>query len=301
MSFTPPVWSLTASQLMDHKSLTTMLGVTFSPQADQNNALYLWRADVDRAIALKLPIPDEVLLSRQRGAHPIASQQILNAKGRPFTWSFSALQDFEGCPLRYAHRRFFCDVTEPETEAQRWGNRVHKAGELHVLGQDHKDPEAFAVVQKYAELFRSAGAEAEIEVCLNENMKPVSWFAKDAWFRMKLDILLTQPHQTTYADYKTGKQKDDYDQLEVCCAMLSVVRPEIEVFNGKYIWLREQTTSGRIIPKSEIPQLMEKTLGRIARMKKAWESGNFPARPSGLCRWSTGQCPAYDKCQYRKG
>jgi hypothetical protein len=307
MTFVPPVWSLTASQLEDHAELVSMTGARFSPKTDLNNALYMWRGDVDRAITLKLPVPPEVIASRQRNAHPITSPTILkNVKGRPFTWSFSSLADFEGCPKRYAHKRFYCDVVEEETEALRDGNRVHAAAEQALKGEPVKEPGQLPRLEPFLGLFlhlREQGAvvEAEVEVCLTENMQPVSWFAKDAWYRGKLDVVITQPHQTTYADWKAGKVKDDPDQLKICCAALSIVRPEIELFNPKFLWLKERRATGCApLTKDDVRRVWEQTLARVTRMKKSWEVETFPARPSGLCRWSTGQCPAFDKCAYRK-
>lgn len=312
MSFTPPLWSLTAAQLADYTVLTSMDGTIVRPGTDPNNALYVWRADVDRALALKLPVGDEVLMSRQRNAHPIKSPAILqNAKGRPFTWSFTSLDDFLGCPKRYAHRRFYCDVIEEETEALRDGNRVHKAAEQMLKGEPVSEPHQLPRLQPFLNLFleaRSKGAlvEAEVEVVLSEQMQPVSWFAKDAWFRGKLDVLVTSGTTCAYYDWKTGSVKDNYDQLKICCAALSIVRPEIEVFAPKFIWLKAPLPKDRPqgcdpIKRADIPAIWEDTLGKVERMKKAWASENFPAKPSGLCRWKTGQCPAYSICQYRKG
>ena len=56
----------------------------------------------------------------------------LNARGKPFSWSYSALSEFESCPARYAAKRFYCTTVEAETEQQIWGIRVHKAFEERV-------------------------------------------------------------------------------------------------------------------------------------------------------------------------
>ena len=308
MSFTPPLWSLTLPQVLTHPLLVTMDGSKIRPLDDPSNATYMWRADVDRALMLKLPVSDEVILSRQRNAHPIKSPAILaNAKGRPFTWSFSALQQFEQCPKAYAHKRFYCDVIEEETEALRDGNRVHAAAEQKIKGEPVKEPSQLPRLEPFLSLFlaqRAKGAtvEAEVEVCLTENMEPVSWFDKRAWYRGKLDVVITNGQKASYFDWKTSQKiKDDPDQLKICCASLSIIRPEIEVFNPKYVWLKHQQATGcGELTKDDVAKIWEDTLVRVNRMKKAWEVETFPARPSGLCKWKTGQCPAFDKCKYRK-
>ena len=43
---------------------------------------------------------------------------------KPFAWSYSALGAFETCPHRYMVTRVTKAITEPQTEATLWGNRV---------------------------------------------------------------------------------------------------------------------------------------------------------------------------------
>jgi hypothetical protein len=51
----------------------------------------------------------------------------LNAKGKPFSWSFSAVNDFDTCPYQYAAKRYHCTVQFEDTPATIWGTRVHDA------------------------------------------------------------------------------------------------------------------------------------------------------------------------------
>ena len=118
----------------------------------------------------------------------------LNAKNTPFSWSFTALADYEGCAARYAASRFYCTVPFQESAASIWGSRVHKAGELFLKGIPHKDEEALLPVEPYCTAILRTGhkVEAEVEVTLTRGMAPTSWFAKDAWFRAKLDVVVTK-------------------------------------------------------------------------------------------------------------
>ena len=47
--------------------------------------------------------------------------KILNAKGRPFSWSFSRLNDFENCPKKYAEASFYCTAPYVQTPEGAWG------------------------------------------------------------------------------------------------------------------------------------------------------------------------------------
>jgi hypothetical protein len=240
----------------------------------------------------------------------------LNAKGRPFSWSFSALNNFEGCPKRYSHEKFHCDVPYVQNEAAKWGDRVHKAAENFVKGLPVTDPDAFKEVQKYATVFKAqkdGGAEVipELQIVLDQNMKPLTgkdaWYSKKAWFRIMIDVPIIRSTAANVFDYKTGGKsaKDDTEQLELCCAALGIIRPEIDTFTGKLVWTKHDTVSaGCSLGRSDLDKVWQGILPRVQRMEDAWRSGKFPARPSGLCRWKGGpengggQCPAYDKCEY---
>jgi hypothetical protein len=129
-------------------------------------------------------------------------------------------------------------------------------------------------------------------------MQPVSWFAKMAWFRCKLDVVVIKGQQGNYYDWKTGsKIKDDVDQLKIGCSTLAIVRPELENFTGKLIWTKHDTvTGGCDMTRADTQDFWSKTLGRVDRLRRAWETETFPARSSGLCPW----CAAYSECPYAK-
>ena len=216
----------------------------------------------------------------------------LNAKGKPFSWSPTALASFENCPAMYAAERFYCTSKFEESVATIWGSRVHKAAELGIKGKDHKDPEAFAPVAPYIAALKASGhfLEAETEITLNENLELTGWFAKDAWLRTKLDVIVTKHHPNTAViiDFKTGKIRESSDQLTIYAAALEKTRAGIDFFEGKYIWTKfKQVTGIKPIKREEIPQVWENILPRVARMQAAWDADNFPAKPSGLCPY----CP----------
>jgi len=276
---------------------------------DPKYAYYIWSADVDNAIYSGKLLPE----NNPKGATAppnITKGQIvtepLNAKGRPLSWSFTGLTDFEGCPKRYAESKFYCRVAWVDTPQIIWGNRQHSAAENAVKGLPVTDLEALAPVKKYTDAFikqRTLGAEvlAEMEIVLDRNMKPLksakAWFSKDAWFRAKLDVTIIRGTTANLYDYKSGKMKDDPDQLRICAAALAVVRPEIELYIPKFIWTKDQKVTGcEEITKDEIPGIWEGLIGRVKRMEQAWASENFPARPSGLCPW----CAIYETCVHAK-
>jgi len=228
--------------------------------------------------------------------------QPVNKKGKPFSWSFTALTDYEGCPRRYSASRFYCTVPFTESAASIWGSRIHRAGELFLKGIPHKDEEALLPVEPYCTAILRTGhkVEAEVEVTLTRGMAPTSWFAKDAWFRAKLDVVVTKVKENSVSllDWKTGgKIKDAPDQLRLCAAALAVVRPYLKWFDGKYIWTQHKQVTGiEPISKIDIPKIWQEFLPRVARMEEAWRTERFDPRPSGLCPY----CSVND-CASRRG
>lgn len=290
------------------------VNLTVAQQPKNAYDRYLLSASVDTALARGLEIDPYNLKFRTLPEKAEATlSRPVNVKGRPFSWSYSALADFEGCAKRYAEDKFYKRLPWLESEAAIWGNRVHDAGDFFVKGQPITDPEAFKEVAKYAEYFKSlkdagkAEVPTEMEIVLGENMQPLTtkdaWFSKKAWLRVKIDVPVIQGKKAGIYDYKTGKRNSRFppsdDQLKICAAALSIVRPEIEVFIPKLIWTRDQETSGiqgETIHKDDIPNIWAGILQRVRRMEDAWRSEVWNAKPSGLCGW----CGIKDTCEYRR-
>ena len=212
----------------------------------------------------------------------------LNAKGRPFSWSHTAVKDFEGCPRRYAEGRFYCRLPFVESEAMKWGNKVHKAAEMLIKGQGPIDQEALKPVEKYATAMIRSGnpIESELKITLTRDLKPTGWFAKDAWLRCAIDVVLMKLGDVANLyDFKTGgKIRAEEDQLILNAAALSVVRPKVKLFRGSFIWTAHQeVTPIRPVTKDEIPTIWAEYMAKVKRIEEAWKYKNFPARKSGLC------------------
>lgn len=231
----------------------------------------------------------------------------LNKKGRPFSWSFSNLQAFENCPASYAASRYYCTAPYVQSEAAKWGDRIHKVPEQAINSQPITEPDLRPHVEPYLEKFllmRKAGAkvEAEVEIVLDRHMKLLTsrkaWFSKEAWMRVKLDVVVTSGSFSHYFDWKTGKVRDNDDQLRICNAALSIARPELERLSGKFIYTKEKYVSpGVTLTQKNIRDIWADTLPRVQRIEDAWKTETFPARPSGLCPW----CSEYNNCAYARG
>jgi RecB family exonuclease len=207
---------------------------------------------------------------------------ILNAKGRPFSWSHSAVNDFLGCPHRYAARRFFCTVVDEKTEESLWGDRVHKALEERI--RDKKPlPEGMTAYENWARVLEALPGEFhfEKEFAVDQRLEPCGWFDKTAYGRVRIDLLILDEETKTaiVIDYKTGKPKDDAEQLRLSCWFLSKFYPWIETFKYRYIWLKVGKPTGGELTRREAMSVFTGTVEHLKRMEQAWVNEGLPYEP----------------------
>lgn len=211
-------------------------------------------------------------------------------------WSFSALNSYETCPYRHYRTKVAKDVREEETEALRWGNRVHEALESRVrdgtpLPKSMQKWEPFV-----AKLLAKKGESiAEQQLCLNEQLIATDWFGKDSWCRGIVDYMLKDGAKAVALDWKTGKIKDDHDQLMLFAALLFHTYPELETIRTGYVWLAHDCKiTTREFQRSEVPDIWEEFLPRVRRYQTAYDKDKWEKKPSGLCRaW----CPV-TSCEF---
>lgn len=214
-------------------------------------------------------------------------------------WSYSSLSAFETCPRRYHLTRIAKLVTEPQTEATLWGQKVHKALEYAVAGTKTLGPN-FTQYQPVVDRVRAASGKkfTEQKFGLTNGFKPTEFFGKDVWFRGVLDLTIVTPKIGIVLDYKTGKVKTDGDQLKLFAAATFAQHPYLETVKTGYLWLANDKTTAQDFKKDDVPVIWQEFLPRIKRMELAQEKDQWLPNPSGLCGW----CPVGKAhCEFWKG
>jgi hypothetical protein len=227
----------------------------------------------------------------------LTDDRLFNAKGKPFSWSFSAISDFTTCPYQYAAKRYYISVPFEDTEATLWGSRVHKALEDRV-----KDgvplPEGMGDYEKYARVIAAQGSKGalfcEKQLAVDGEFRPTGWFDKDAEGRAVADVLIIQGRTAYIFDYKTGKVKDDPLQLEITSLLTGLAFPDVDEFITKFIWLKFGQITGGTVRREDLPKIRQRVELHTDRMKEAWRTKVFVPRSSGLCR---GWCPV-EECKH---
>lgn len=200
-------------------------------------------------------------------------------------WSYSSLSLFEQCPKKYAHLRVWKDVKEPPYDHRDHGNLVHKALETAVVSGQPLAAE-YAKYQPLVAAVLSAPGEkrAETKVALTAELKPTTYFAPDVWLRAVFDLTIVQGDTAIVIDWKTGKVKNDGDQLRLFAGVALATLPGVTTVKTGYAWLAHNKLTADTFTVKDGERIWAEFRTRTRRIDIAIENNNFPPNPSGLCK-----------------
>lgn len=214
--------------------------------------------------------------------------------------SYSSIKLFENCPLRYYRQRIKKEVVDEGGEASKHGERIHAFLESRLKGAGMTlNPEAAqyeplcASVEKLA---RQGTLHIEHELVLTENLTPTGWWDADAWLRSKLDVLVIVGNDAVVMDWKTGKRNADQFQMQMFAAQVFKHFPEVQRVKTSLVWLKTLEMDTNQYNRLDMNAIWAEVMKRIQRIHDAYDHGNWPARPSGLCRY----CPCRHDCDYAR-
>jgi hypothetical protein len=204
---------------------------------------------------------------------------------RQYPWSHSVLTLFEQCPHKYYMIKVAKTVVEPQSEQMMWGNRVHKDLELR-LGAKRKLPESSAQWEPLMQQIEGLGGKIQTEqkMTLNARFKETKWMAHDAWLRCIIDYSVEKGDKLIVGDYKTGKVKEDNDQLKLFAATCMTLRPHINAVTTVFHWLKTDEVTTQRFERGDLPVLWQAFVPRTRRLDEAMAAKDFPKKPNGLCK-----------------
>lgn len=212
-------------------------------------------------------------------------------------WSYSSLDAFETCPLRWKLTKLTKQVVEPQTEATLHGNEVHKALENH-LKNEQALPEKYRNYIPIVQRCSQAPGQKLIEwkFALNKNFRPTTYFAKDVWCRGVIDFGVINGNVATVLDWKTGKPKTDSDQLKLFAGAAFAAYPQLQTVKTGFVWLAHNRLDKEKYSREDVPEIWGVFLPKVQRLEAAIAKDQFPPRPSGLCR---KHCPVpHSMCEF---
>ncbi len=211
--------------------------------------------------------------------------------------SYSSIKMYENCPKRYYHQRVMKEVQDTGSDATKYGERVHSSLEHRLVDSKPLSDGT----EKYEPLCKSIEGMggtilAEQQLCLNENLTPTGWWEKDAWLRSILDVLILIDDKAIVMDWKTGKRRPDFTQLQLFALQVFKHYPKIKTVQSTFIWLKDMSMDSQTFKVNQTNLMWSDMLARIERIHQSVEHNNWPAKPSGLCGW----CPAKNICEFAR-
>ena len=211
------------------------------------------------------------------------------------THSFSSIKMYENCPKRYYHQRITKEVQDTGSDATIYGERVHEALE-HRLDKKVELPSESKAYEPLCKSIEGMGGTLQVEqkLTLSENLTPTTWWEKDAWLRSILDVLIIFEDEAIVMDWKTGKRRPDFSQLELFALQVFSHYPNIKKVKSTFIWLKDLSLDSHTYNRIDADDLWVKLLSKTERINQSLTSNNWPPKPSGLCRF----CPAKNICEF---
>lgn len=204
--------------------------------------------------------------------------------GKPFAWSHSALTSYEQCPKKHWHLKINKDVKEVFGDQTNYGLEVHDALEARLksrrplpMGMQHMEPMAASIEAAPGTLY------TEQQLALNRDFEPTGYFDSDVWVRGKADVAKVLGGRGVVFDYKTGKRKEEYSQLDLMAALFMHHVPELQNLSAAYIWLKHKDISTKHYTREELPAVWNELLPRVSRLERAVKTDDWPAKQNGLC------------------
>lgn len=212
--------------------------------------------------------------------------------------SYSSIKLFENCPLRYYRQRITKDVVDEGGEASKYGERIHAFLESRLKGSGlnaeiaQYEPLCLSVEK----LARQGELHIEKELVLTDNLTATGWWDADAWLRSKLDVLVIVGDEAVVMDWKTGKRNADQFQMQMFAAQVFKHYPEVQKVKTSLVWLKTMEMDTNTYKRSGMNAIWAEIMKRIQRIHSSLEHDNWPAKPSGLCRY----CPCRHDCDYAR-
>lgn len=201
--------------------------------------------------------------------------------------SHSSVSDFETCERQFQAKRITKEVKFLGNEYSKYGDRFHTALEERICC-DIDLPTEFAEHEDVvAAVFRFPGERfCELKLAITRDYKPCDWYSDEPkpYFRSIIDFVAIDGVYARMLDWKTGKQKDDSDQLAEFALMLFIHHPILHVIDTGFVWFKTKKVVKEKFTRADIPSILARIKTKTERIEHAIEANKFVPNPSGLCR-----------------
>lgn len=224
--------------------------------------------------------------------------------GQITAWSYSRYGCYTECP-RKAKYKFVDKLPEPGSSAMDRGSAMHAFAEELITGKmsakedDKVKYEPFRAefvkdilpsIKKDVTVAKKGKPIAECEWSFTTQWKPTGWFSKDAWCRIKTDLVFMDKKELVIVDHKTGKRREEQHQAQLSLYALGgfIMYPTVDKIKTA-VWYLDAGAPALAdsYTRDELPDIQNAWLDKTRAMLS---DTLFAPRPSNACRW----------CHFRK-
>lgn len=203
-------------------------------------------------------------------------------------WSYSGLKQYETCALQYHEVKVLKKYPREETDATRYGTRLHEQGELFIKEGRPLDPDFKFMQPTVDSLAAMPGRKfPELEMALKFDLTPCDFKDPDYWVRGIADLVIVHDENLTARvfDYKSGSDKyPDTDQLTLMSLLVFKHFPEVRYVTSGLLFVLKNSVVKHKVDKDQEDALWWKYRERIIRLAMAHATDTWNPTQSGLCR-----------------
>lgn len=201
--------------------------------------------------------------------------------------SHTSLSTFQTCPKQYHAKYITKEVKFTQTEATIYGNRMHEAMEFRLKDKTPL-PAEFETLESVAQAVEKMQGElmVERELAVTRELSKTKFFGHDVWLRGKADVMVfnSSTGLLSVYDWKTGKPKEDMQQLKIMALAAFYSIPGIQKVRVAFVYTKTGTVDVRHWTAADIPEIVADIRYETTRLEVAHEKNLFPPQPNGLCR-----------------
>lgn len=216
---------------------------------------------------------------------------------RKFPISYSRVNTFQTCPLQFEYLYVNRSVQVVESEQMLYGTRVHE--QLEKYGKTRDENQLTTESRKWKGLVDSILRQKgdihwEYQMSITQDLEPCGWFDEEVWLRGIADVLVINGDTAYVLDWKTGKVRDNPQQLQLFACMVMLLFPEVQTVRTAFVWLVHDVITDVIYKRSMFDVMWKNLMTQFDQVEEAVRLGVFEPKPSRLCNW----CSAKDVCSY---
>jgi hypothetical protein len=131
---------------------------------------------------------------------------------------------YESCPKQYYHINVIKDVKDEDTEFSADGKAIHQ-GLYRRICKGEKLPLNYRYLETTAAKFvgMPGDTSGELKFAVTRRFAPVQYFDPSVFVRVVVDLLNVRGSTCLLVDWKTGKPKSGFTQLELSAPCLVAI------------------------------------------------------------------------------